>query len=78
MTKQPHRETVISFIAEEAGLSETDIHPNSVLRDIIDDSLELAYFLLSIEEEFHVILKDEEIEKMITVNDILERLAVPN
>lgn len=68
-------ERVQKIIAEQLGVEETEIQPQtSFVDDLNADSLDLVELIMSLEEEFSkegksVEVSDEEAEKIVTVQD---------
>ena len=68
-------ERVQKIIAEQLGVEESEINPQtSFVDDLNADSLDLVELIMSIEEEFSeegrsVEISDEEAEKIVTVQD---------
>ncbi len=64
--------TVISLIADQAGVAESEIKGETNLQaDLELDSLDIMDLLLVMEEEFDMQIPDEELSKIQTVNDIV-------
>lgn len=67
-------ERVRKLIAEQLGVDEADIKPNTAfVEDLNADSLDLVELIMSLEEEFGAEqgfeISDEEAEKIVTVQD---------
>jgi len=64
---------VRSIIADQLGLAEEDIKPESkFIEDLSADSLDIVELIMAMEEEFQVEIPDEEAEKIRTVGDAIE------
>ena len=64
-------ETVIKVIAEQLSNEESKITPqSSLLDDLKADSLDVAAFMLELEERYNVEIPDEELGNLVTVGDI--------
>jgi acyl carrier protein len=64
---------VTSIIADQLGLSEDDIKPESkFIEDLGADSLDIVELIMAMEEEFQTEIPDEEAEKIRTVGDAIE------
>jgi acyl carrier protein len=62
--------------ADAVGAEEKDIVPNAKFVDDLGlDSLDMVELVMSMEKEFGIEVKDEEAEKLITVQDALDYLA---
>jgi acyl carrier protein len=61
---------VKSIIAEQLGVGEDEIKPNSsFIEDLGADSLDIVELVMAMEEEFEVEIPDEEAENIKTVSD---------
>ena len=66
-------EKIKKLLVEEMGIDEKLITPESkLIADLKLNSLELAEFILTCEEEFGIMIKDEDLKKFTSVNDIVE------
>lgn len=64
---------VRSIIADQLGLSEDDIKPESkFIEDLGADSLDIVELIMAMEEEFQTEIPDEQAEKIRTVGDAIE------
>lgn len=67
---------VISIVSEQLSLREDDIKAESrFVDDLGADSLDIVELIMEMEEEFDVEIPDEDIEKMITVQDVFNYIA---
>lgn len=70
------QDRVNRIIAEQLGVSNQDMRPTANL--VIDygaDSLDLIELCMALEEEFEMAVPDEDAEKIVTVQDILDYLT---
>ncbi len=68
-------ERVKELIAEQLGLQPEDINPECSLQDDLGaDSLDLVELLMAFSDEFGIEIDDDEVETIVTVNDIIEAL----
>lgn len=65
-------EKIVKIICEQLDLDANDIKMDSVLMDIVDDSIELVELVRAFEEEFEIWVPDEEFENLSTVGDIVK------
>jgi len=66
-------EKIKKLLAEDMGIDEKLITPEAkLITDLKLNSLELAEFILTCEEEFGIMIKDEDLKKFVSVNDIAE------
>lgn len=72
MNRKAVEEKVIQVIAEQLSLREDDIHLTSNFVDNLGaDSLDIVELIMEMEEEFDLEIPDEEVEKMLTVGDVV-------
>lgn len=66
-------EKIIAAIAEQLDLDETEITAESRFKeDLGADSLDLFELVMNLEEEYGIEIPSEELEKIVTVNDVVE------
>lgn len=64
------------IIAEVLSLQAEEIRPElSFIDDLGADSLEVFQIIMGIEEEFDIVLEDEAIKKIDTVEDVLKIIS---
>lgn len=64
---------VKEIIAEQLGINEEDISPESSLADDLGaDSLDIFEVVMALEEEFEIEISDEEVDKIDTVTNLIE------
>ena len=63
---------VISIIAEQLGISESEITEETAFADLGADSLDLFQIISALEEEFNIEFDNEQVEKIKTVGDAME------
>ncbi len=63
---------VISIIAEQLGISESEISEETAFADLGADSLDLFQIISALEEEFNIEFDNEQVEKIKTVGDAME------
>ncbi len=63
---------VISIIAEQLGISESEITEETTFSDLGADSLDLFQIISALEEEFNIEFDSEQVEKIKTVGDAME------
>ena len=65
-------ETIKKLLVEQMGVDEKLIVPEAkLIADLQLNSLELAEFILTCEEEFQISIKDEDLKKLVCVGDIV-------
>lgn len=68
-------EKIKIMIAEQLGIDAEEIKPESSLQDDLSaDSLDLFELMMSLEEEYGIEIPSVDLEKVETVNDIVEYL----
>ena len=66
-------EKIKELLVEQMGLDAAYITPEAkLIADLKLNSLELAEFILTCEEEFGIMIQDEDLKKLVSVNDIAE------
>ena len=64
---------VKEIIVEELGVAEASVTLEaSFIDDLGADSLDIVELIMALEEEFDMEIPDEEAEKAVTVNDVVE------
>lgn len=70
-------ERVKKVFAEQFGISESDVKPESHIADDLGaDSLDEVELVMAIEDEFEIEISDEDAEKIKTVQQAIEYLTV--
>ena len=65
---------VINIIAEQLGISESELNEETSFADLGADSLDLFQIISALEEEFDVEFENDDAEKIKTVGDAIEFL----
>jgi acyl carrier protein len=66
-------EKIKKLLVEQMGIDEKLITPEAkLIADLELNSLELAEFILTCEEEFKITIKDEDLKKLTCVRDIVD------
>ena len=63
---------VIAIIAEQLGISVSEINEETVFADLGADSLDLFQIISALEEEFNIEFDNEDVEKIKSVGDAVE------
>ena len=63
---------VIAIIAEQLGISESEISEETSFADLGADSLDLFQIISALEEEYSIEFENDDVEKIKTVGDALE------
>lgn len=72
---QAIEERVRSIIADQLGVEEKDIKPESkFIEDLGADSLDIVELIMAMEEEFETEIPDEEAERILRVGDVVTYL----
>ena len=69
-------EKVKTVIVEQLGRDEESVKmDSSFLDDLGADSLDIVEFIMALEEEFGLEIPDEDVEKIVTVKDVVEYIS---
>ena len=69
-------EKVKTVIVEQLGIDEASVRmESSFLDDLGADSLDIVEFIMALEEEFGLEIPDEDVEKIVTVKDVVEYIS---
>ncbi|MCI8629879.1 MAG: acyl carrier protein [Firmicutes bacterium] len=63
---------VMEIIAEQLGISASELEEDTILADLGADSLDLFQIISALEEEFEIEFDNEEAENLKTVGDAIE------
>lgn len=75
-TREVVASRVIPILAEEAGMPPEDLRePQSLIDDLMYDSLMVVETVMELEEEFDVQVSDEAAEGMRTVADVIDGMC---
>ncbi|PWM38684.1 MAG: acyl carrier protein [Clostridiales bacterium] len=69
-------EKVKAIIMEQLGISDEDmITMDTTLEDLGADSLDMVEVIMAIEDEFDVQIKDEDLENLKSVSDLIDYIS---
>jgi acyl carrier protein len=69
-------EKVKTVIVEQLGIDEESVKmDSSFLDDLGADSLDIVEFIMALEEEFGLEIPDKDVEKIVTVKDVVEYIS---
>ena len=69
-------EKVKTVIVEQLGIDEESVKmDSSFLDDLGADSLDIVEFIMALEEELGLEIPDEDVEKIVTVKDVVEYIS---
>lgn len=68
-------EQIIDLIAKFLDIPSSDIRADSNIRELAADSLDLVEIIILIEDQFQVDIADEDIDTLITLQDINDYIA---
>ena len=73
MSSEEIFEKVKKIIVDQLGVAESSIElTSSFIDDLGADSLDTVELIMAIEEEFDIEIPDEEAEKVVTVQDVVD------
>ena len=76
MNAKQVQDRVVTIVAEQLGLPESDIKVTSRFEeDLGGDSLDAIETVMALEEDFEIEMPDEEAEKLATVKDAIEYIC---
>ena len=64
-------EKIRKMICEQLDLDEDKVDLKTAFADIDADSLDIVELVMALEEEFNLEIADEEVEKIVTVGDVV-------
>ncbi len=73
-SKEDTLQKVVFTIAEKLNIQESNIKPESTFKDLGADSLDNVEIIMSFEELFGIEIKDEDAEKIKTVQDAVNHI----
>ena len=77
LTREAVAARVIPILAEEAGMPPEDLRESqSLIDDLMYDSLTVVETVMELEEEFDIEISDEAAEGMRTVADVIDGMCV--
>ena len=66
-------ERVIKTLAEQLSLDEKEISPGTdIVHDLGADSLDIAELMMNLEEEFGIVITDEAVSELHTVQNVAD------
>ncbi len=69
-------EKVRSVIVEQLGVDESEVTMDaSFLDDLGADSIDIVEFIMALEEEFGLEIPDEEVDKIVTVENVIDYIS---
>ena len=69
-------EKLKDLVAQQLGIDEADIKPESNFKDDLNaDSLDLFELIMSLEEEYSIEIPSEDLEKLTTVQTVIDYLS---
>ena len=69
-------EKIKSIVADQLGVDEDQVTEDaSFIDDLGADSLDIVEFIMALEEEFGIEIPDEDVEKIVTVKDVVEYIS---
>lgn len=75
MSSEEIFDKVKNIIVEQLGVAEAEIElDSSFIDDLGADSLDIVELIMALEEEFDIEIPDEDAEKVVTVQDVVDYL----
>ncbi|MDE5965527.1 MAG: acyl carrier protein [Lachnospiraceae bacterium] len=69
-------EKLVSIISEQLSIDAAEIHEDSSFKDDLEaDSLDLYELVMALEEAYDVEFPSDDLEKLLTVRDIMDYLS---
>jgi acyl carrier protein len=65
-------EEVINLMCSQLELNPEDIKPESEIRELTEDSLDLIELVLAVEDKFRIDIPDEDLNQIITVQHLAD------
>jgi len=70
-------EKIRACIASQLSIDEEEIKmESSFMNDLGADSLDIVELIMALEEQYDIEIPDEDVEKIVTVSDIVEYIKV--
>ncbi len=70
---------VIEILSQQLNVPADKITPNSnIAEDLKADSLDRVELLMNLEDEYGVTIPEEDVDKIVTVQDVVDELAKLN
>lgn len=63
-------ERIICVVASETGVAVEEIKPSTTLVSMVTDSLEMLNLMMELEGEFGLVLENDDLQKIFTVQDV--------
>jgi acyl carrier protein len=71
------QERLYALVANQLGLEREELAPEAhILDDLGADSLDVVELMLALEESFHIVVPDEDVERLQTIGDVQQYLEV--
>jgi acyl carrier protein len=71
MKRKLDAQRVIAIIAREIHVEESTMHTESTFEELHIDSLDAATIMFALEEEFQIVVSDEQLREFKTVGDVI-------
>jgi acyl carrier protein len=71
------QERLYVLVANQLGLERDELVPEAhILDDLGADSLDVVELVMALEESFHIVVPDEDVERLQTIGDVQQYLEV--
>lgn len=75
MEREEVRQKLIEIVVDKLSCESNEVTEGTRFSDLGADSLDEIEILMEVEEEFHIYIKDEEADKVITCGDAFELIC---
>jgi len=73
-TREDTTQKVTNIIVEKLSIPAQNVTPHASFKDLGADSLDIVELIMSFEEEFGIEIKDEDAEKIQTVDEVITHI----
>ena len=71
------QERLYALLANQLGLEREELVPEAhILDDLGADSLDVVELMMALEESFHIVVPDEDVERLQTIGDVQQYLEL--
>jgi acyl carrier protein len=71
------QERLYALVANQLGVEREELVPEAhILDDLGADSLDVVELVMALEESFHIVVPDEDVERLQTIGDVQQYLEM--